>query len=366
MKRVVVRVWLGECQNQEQSARRVDRLSRLRTRHAGRLERRLDRGQHRATRKPQRQRRRGDTEPDPDEPDRCDPRLAPRAPPAPRATPALRAHRRPGTDRVADYRPDIPAMSMQPRPSVRPAGGFTLIEMLVALLILGIMSASVTAPIERHGSRQSAPRSLSAARASIEFGMRVIVMDFAQMVPRPVRDPLGQSRLPRCMDSPATAPAPVPPGRLSAAAAHRPPTSSSSSMHFNSDPGFSSSFGDSKSSSTIAAGGIHARRMVEHGRTAAQHPAAGLLCPGRRCAQAQLHHRARHRAGHHAGGAGAVRQGEDRAAALPRRQPDLAESMAAARPWPPRKVCGRGRSPSKITIEFKDWGRMRRLIEVAG
>jgi type II secretion system protein J len=80
-------------------------------------------------------------------------------------------------------------MSMQLRPCARPWGGFTLIEMLVALLILGIMSALGYGTYR--AARISAERteeSLSRSR-NIEFGMRMIVMDFAQMVPRPVRDP---------------------------------------------------------------------------------------------------------------------------------------------------------------------------------
>lgn len=79
--------------------------------------------------------------------------------------------------------------------------GFTLVEVLVALLILGIMSAL------GYGTYRAA--SLSAERTEealqrsreIEFGVRVLVMDFAQAVPRPVRDPLGQSRAPALQGS---------------------------------------------------------------------------------------------------------------------------------------------------------------------
>jgi general secretion pathway protein J len=83
------------------------------------------------------------------------------------------------------------------RPSRRARGrGFTLIEILVALLILGIMSALGYETYR--AARISAERSEEALKRSreIEFGMRMMVMDFVQMVPRPVRDPLGQSRLP--------------------------------------------------------------------------------------------------------------------------------------------------------------------------
>ena len=78
----------------------------------------------------------------------------------------------------------------------RPARGFTLIEILVALLILGIMTALGYGTYR--AARVSAEQSEQAMKRSreIEFGMRILVMDFAQMVPRPVRDPLGQDRLP--------------------------------------------------------------------------------------------------------------------------------------------------------------------------
>ncbi|HEV7358079.1 MAG TPA: type II secretion system minor pseudopilin GspJ [Steroidobacteraceae bacterium] len=80
--------------------------------------------------------------------------------------------------------------------------GFTLVEILVALLILGIMAALGYSTYR--AARISAERtevSLQRAR-EIEFGMRVIVADFAQLAPRPVRDILGQSRLPALRGTP--------------------------------------------------------------------------------------------------------------------------------------------------------------------
>jgi general secretion pathway protein J len=76
------------------------------------------------------------------------------------------------------------------------AGGFTLIEVLVALLILAIMSAL------GYGTYRSA--SIAALRAQdsmnrtreIEFGLRIMAQDFSQAAPRPVRDPLGSTRQP--------------------------------------------------------------------------------------------------------------------------------------------------------------------------
>jgi len=76
------------------------------------------------------------------------------------------------------------------------ASGFTLIEVLVALLILAIMSAL--------GYNTYRSASVAALRAKesldrtreIEFGLRIMAQDFAQAVPRPIRDPLGTTRAP--------------------------------------------------------------------------------------------------------------------------------------------------------------------------
>ena len=88
-------------------------------------------------------------------------------------------------------------MIRQPRNSRRnSAAGFTLIEIMVALLILGIMSALGYGTYR--AARISAERTEDSLKRSreIEFGMRVMVQDLAENVPRPVRDIMGQNRLP--------------------------------------------------------------------------------------------------------------------------------------------------------------------------
>jgi type II secretion system protein J len=87
-------------------------------------------------------------------------------------------------------------MSRPTRTASRVAGaGFTLIEMLVALLILGIMAALGYGSYR--AARLSADRTEASLKRSreIEFGMRIIVQDLAETAPRPVRDILGVSRL---------------------------------------------------------------------------------------------------------------------------------------------------------------------------
>jgi general secretion pathway protein J len=78
----------------------------------------------------------------------------------------------------------------------RRCSGFTLIEIMVALLILGIMAALGYGTYR--AARISAERTEAALKRTreIEFGMRIMVQDIAETVPRPVRDILGQSRLP--------------------------------------------------------------------------------------------------------------------------------------------------------------------------
>jgi general secretion pathway protein J len=71
-----------------------------------------------------------------------------------------------------------------------------LVEILVALLILGIMSALGYGTYRQ--ARISAERTEESLKRTreLDFGMRVLVQDFAEMVPRPVRDPLGQTPIP--------------------------------------------------------------------------------------------------------------------------------------------------------------------------
>jgi general secretion pathway protein J len=97
----------------------------------------------------------------------------------------------------------VPAPARATRPSrsahpaaVRAVAGFTLIEVLVALLILGVMSA--LGYNTYRAARISAERAQESMKRTreIEFGLRVLVADFAEAAPRPVRDALGTTRLP--------------------------------------------------------------------------------------------------------------------------------------------------------------------------
>ncbi|HEX3848680.1 MAG TPA: type II secretion system minor pseudopilin GspJ [Steroidobacteraceae bacterium] len=81
------------------------------------------------------------------------------------------------------------------RQPIRRARGFTLIEILVALLILAIMAALGYGTYR--AARISGGRTEESLKRSreIELGMRVMEQDFAESAPRPVRDILGSAAL---------------------------------------------------------------------------------------------------------------------------------------------------------------------------
>jgi prepilin-type N-terminal cleavage/methylation domain-containing protein len=146
----------------------------------------------------------------------------------------------------------------------RSSHGFTLVEILVALVILSIMAGLGYSTYR--SARISAQRTQESLKRSreIEFGMRMMVADFAQMSPHPVRDMLGQSRLPALRGTPGA-------GTVTATSAGLGANSSSSSsssstgsgMSFNSGPGFSSSPSFSASSGLGSSTDPNAQSMVD-------------------------------------------------------------------------------------------------------
>jgi general secretion pathway protein J len=132
--------------------------------------------------------------------------------------------------------------------------GFTLIEMLVALLILSIMSALGYSTYR--AARISAERTEVSLKRSreIEFGMRIFVQDFAEAVPRPVRDMLGQSRLPAMRGTAGGGTVTAKSSDLGANISASPSTSSGLGASTNSSMSFSSGsgFGLSNDSNVIS------------------------------------------------------------------------------------------------------------------
>jgi general secretion pathway protein J len=127
--------------------------------------------------------------------------------------------------------------------------GFTLVEILVALLIMAIMAALGYSTYR--AARVSAERTEDSLKRSreIEFGMRVMASDFAQLVPRPVRDILGQNRLPAFRGTPGAGSVTVTSASLGAIST----SSSNSGVSFNSgtsSPGMTFNSGSSFGSTT--------------------------------------------------------------------------------------------------------------------
>jgi general secretion pathway protein J len=241
------------------------------------------------------------------------------------------------------------------------SGGFTLIEILVALLILAIMSALGYGTYR--AARISAERTEEALQRTreIEFGMRMMVQDLAETAPRPVRDPLGQTALPTLPALQGTAGV----GTLTAT-----PTSSSSSsgpgMSFSSmsfDSG--SNFGGSKSSSAAA---ILDLTRIGWSNTAGQQRGTlqrvsyGLVDDVlKRSYQVNLDTVQ--------GNKPVVQDLFTGVKAIQLRYLDMNQAWQSQ--WPPPNMVLPDRLWNRpvaveLIIEFKDWGRIRRLIEVAG
>jgi len=238
--------------------------------------------------------------------------------------------------------------------------GFTLVEVLVALLILGIMSALGYGTYRE--ARISAERTEEALQRSreIEFGMRVVVMDFGQMVPRPVRDPLGQTRMPALHGLSGNGTSAGVAGESLGST-----SSSSSSMHFNSDPGFKSSFSGSSSDSAL--------QLAELTRAGWSNTAGQQRSTLQRVSYAlvgDVLKRSYTTALDTVQGTKPVIQdlfGQVKTVQL--RYLDTNQTWQNQ--WPPATMPQTEALWSRpvaveITVEFKDWGRVRRLIEVAG
>jgi prepilin-type N-terminal cleavage/methylation domain-containing protein len=142
--------------------------------------------------------------------------------------------------------------------------GFTLVEILVALVILSIMAGLGYSTYR--SARISAQRTQESLKRSreIEFGMRMMVADFAQMSPHPVRDMLGQSRLPALRGTPGAGTVTATSAGLGANSSSSSSSSSSGSgMSFNSSPGFNSGPGFGAGSGLGSSTDPNAQSMVD-------------------------------------------------------------------------------------------------------
>jgi general secretion pathway protein J len=251
-------------------------------------------------------------------------------------------------------------------------GGFTLVEILVALLILAIMSALGYGTYRE--ARISAERTEESLKRSreIEFGMRIMAQDFSEMVPRPIRDPLSQTRLPALRGTSGL-------GTLSNTNSSS-GIGSNSGMSFNSGPGFNSSNGfganprpSSSSSSGFSSSTTTAASMVDLTR-AGWSNTAGMQRSTLQRVSYQLLNDVIKRSYQTVldptqGNVPVVQDLFTGVKAVQFRYLDGNQNWQSQ--WPPPNLILPDSQWSRpiaveIIVEFKDWGRIRRLIEVAG
>jgi general secretion pathway protein J len=252
-------------------------------------------------------------------------------------------------------------LTHKPRDS---AAGFTLIELLVALLILGIMSALGYGTYR--AARISAERTEESLKRSreIEFGMRMMVQDFAEAVPRPVRDILGQTRLPSMQGTGGI-------GTLSATSSSD--SGSSSGMSFATQSFSSQSFNSGSGSGLGSGSSSNVASLVDLTRTGWSNTAGQQRSTLQRVSYSLvddvLKRSYQVNLDTVQGNKPVVQDLFTGVKAIQLRYLDGNQTWQTQ--WPPPTLAPPESLWSRpvaveLIIEFKDWGRIRRLIEIAG
>jgi general secretion pathway protein J len=76
------------------------------------------------------------------------------------------------------------------------ARGFTLVELMVAILILAIMATMAYGAIQNAVNNREALQENEKRLLEVQSAMRVMAQDFMQLAQRPVRQPVGDNWLP--------------------------------------------------------------------------------------------------------------------------------------------------------------------------
>jgi general secretion pathway protein J len=84
--------------------------------------------------------------------------------------------------------------------------GFTLIELMVAILILAIMATMAYGAIQNAVNNREVLQENEKRLLEVQTAMRVMAQDFVQLAPRPVRQPVGDGWLPAMNAIPNTSP----------------------------------------------------------------------------------------------------------------------------------------------------------------
>jgi len=243
-------------------------------------------------------------------------------------------------------------------------GGFTLVEVLVALLILAIMSALGYGTYRE--ARISAERTEESLKRSreIEFGMRILAQDFAQMVPRPIRDPLGTTRLPALRGT----------GGMGTLSTTSTLSGAGSTMTFNSNNGFGATPSTSSSSaSAFGSSSTTISSLVDLTRGGWSNT-AGMQRSTLQRVSYQLLNDVLKRSYQTVldpvqSSVPVVQDLLTGVKAIQFRYLDGNQNWQSQ--WPPPSLILPDSLWTRpvaveIIVEFKDWGRIRRLIEVAG
>lgn len=85
---------------------------------------------------------------------------------------------------------------------MRRSAGFTLIELLVAMAIVAIIGVMALTGLSTVIDQQTAAREHSERWREVQFTMRMVAQDLAQIHPRPTRDETGDSFVPSVLASP--------------------------------------------------------------------------------------------------------------------------------------------------------------------
>lgn len=257
--------------------------------------------------------------------------------------------------------------------TMRRSAGFTLIEILVAMVILAIMAGLGYSTYR--SARISAQRTEESLKRSreIEFGMRMLVADFAQMAPHPVRDVLGQSRVGALRGTPGAGTVTATSSGLGAnSSSSSIGSSASSGMQFNSSPGFKSDPGFGSSSGLGSSTDANAQSMVDLTRAGWSNTAGQQRGTLQRVSYALV-------------GDVLKRSYQTSLDTVLGNKPQIQDLLTGVKGvqlrymdsnqtwqniWPAGSM---GIDPNQarpvaveVIVQFNDWGPIRRLIEVAG
>jgi general secretion pathway protein J len=252
----------------------------------------------------------------------------------------------------------------------RASAGFTLIEILVALLILGIMSALGYGAYR--AARISAERTEESLQRSreIEFGMHVLMQDFTEAAPRPVRDVLGQSQLPALRGTQGA-------GVVSNAGNSGSGLGADSTMQFNSGAGFNSSNGFGASQITDSGSGFSSGNgstiasMLDITRAGWSNTAGQQRGTLQRVSYALVDGVLKRSYTMNLdtvlGNKPVVQDLLTGVKGIQFRYLDVNQNWQSQ--WPQSLSSGDIETRPvavEVVVEFKDWGRIRRLVEIAG